>query len=129
MMPMNMPASRSAVRLAIALAACGLALPLGGCLISSSSSRSVSGAVVEREQLAAIDLGHSTPADVERAIGAPSHTSVDPDGREVWSYKWNEHVSSSGAVLFIFGGSSRRDTERTVHVAFEDGLVSRVWQE
>lgn len=114
---------------AVAAVACGLALPMGGCLISSSSNRSVSGAVVDRQQLASVRLGESTPGDVERALGAPSLVGVDEDGREVWTYRWNEHVSSDGTVLLLFSGSSSRNTQRSVHVAFEDGVVSRVWQE
>ncbi|MEL6740288.1 MAG: outer membrane protein assembly factor BamE [Planctomycetota bacterium] len=128
-MPKTSTPRRIILGLATACIAGGAAFALGGCLISGSSNRSISGAVVEREQLSTVRLGQSTPDDVTRSLGVPSNVGVDADGREVWTYRWNEHRSSNGSMLLLFSGSSSSNTQRSVHVTFEEGVVSRVRQE
>lgn len=112
---------------ATVLAAVALtALP--GCLVTSSSATSYTGARVEPSQVGAIVLHRTTPEEAIAALGEPTERTATPDGDEVLTWRWTRESASSGAVFLIFGGSNKTVHRQAFHITFRDGVAVRKWR-
>lgn len=114
-----------------AAAAIGLATAAGlsGCLISSHSSSSVTGAYVGSSTFEQIEVGKTTGDWLLGALGEPTSRTCLADGAEVWKWSHTTTDESSGSVLFLFGGSSSHKETGATCVELQDGVVTKKWRD
>lgn len=119
----------------IATIACTLPLLLvvGGCLVSGSNIETVEGQPISTATLDQVVVGETSSDWVSATLGEPTSkqpfTNASGYRGEVWRYAWKRTESSSGAVLFVFGGRDRSVEQRTTYFEIVDGIVTRCWSE
>jgi hypothetical protein len=124
-----MGASRTGVRrLGAGLVLAGAAAAMPGCLISSHSREDLSGKYVSQATFGRIEPGVTTRKWVEGTLGEPSQRTVCEEGSELWKYSYSKRQSSSGSLLFVFGGSSVKETAGSAYVQMRDGVVEKAWR-
>ena len=126
----TLPSRRNARVWTTALA-CALiagASVLSGCLISSSSNESYTGTYVSESTFGQIEPGKTTKQWVLGTLGEPTEKTCLEDGGELWKWSYSKTKSSSGAILFVFGGSSTSQTGGAAYVQMKDGIVTRAWR-
>jgi len=91
-----------------------MALMIAGCVAPSSGNDSNNPLTHGNVQLN-LKTGVTTQAEVLEKFGAPNITTIDGQGREVWSYQRNATVStaSSGYATIILLGGSRSGFEQS----------------
>jgi outer membrane protein assembly factor BamE (lipoprotein component of BamABCDE complex) len=104
------------------------AATLPGCLISSHSDESLSGTYVSEPTFNRIEPGVTTRQWVLGSLGEPTLKTKLEDGGELWKWQYSKTKQSSGAVLFLFGGSSKSSTTGAAYVQFKDDVVTRSWR-
>jgi hypothetical protein len=109
-----------------ALLACAAALP--GCLISSHSNESFSGTYVSEGTFGHIEPGVTTRQWLLGSLGEPTTRTQLESGQELWKWSFTKTKASSGAILFVFGGSSRSETAGAAYVQMKDGIVTKAWR-
>ena len=126
---MNAKMSRAvrAVR-AVALLPLACVLLLGGCLVSSTSHQRVSGNYVPENTFDRIKPGETTSSWVKATLGEPSTKEQADPATEVWKYSYTEVKEGSGAIFLIFGGSDKKELQRSAYVEFKDGIVKSKWR-
>jgi len=102
-------------------------LLLSGCLVSSTSHEKVSGNYVPENTFDRIKPGETTSSWVQATLGDPS-TREKADDTEVWKYSYTEVKEGSGAIFLIFGGTDKKERQRTAYVEFKDGIVKTKWR-
>jgi outer membrane protein assembly factor BamE (lipoprotein component of BamABCDE complex) len=100
---------------------------LTGCLVSSTSNQKVSGNYVPENTFDRIKPGQTTSSWVKATLGEPS-SKEQADDTEVWKYSYTEVKEGSGAIFLIFGGSDKKELQRTAYVEFKDGVVKTKWR-
>jgi outer membrane protein assembly factor BamE (lipoprotein component of BamABCDE complex) len=120
---------RAAPRAALAAAGAVMLAGASGCLVTQTKHKGVTGASVANDDLARVQPGSSTPAEVEAILGPPTLRTAAADGSgEVWTWRWEERTAGAGAVFLIFGGSDSKVVEQAVNVEFRNGVVARKWR-
>ena len=117
------PARRAALALAL--------LPtvaLSGCLVGRQTKTEVQGTYVGPDTIAQITPGKSE-AYVVALLGTPSSKTDVGNGNWLWKWHYVERKTSSGSVLFVFGGSSEHETQSTSYVEFREGQVVHAWRD
>jgi outer membrane protein assembly factor BamE (lipoprotein component of BamABCDE complex) len=109
-----------------ALILCGTMLP--GCLVSSTSRESYTGTYVSDQTFGQIQAGVTTRQWVMGTLGEPTCKTTLENGEELWKWTYSKVKRSSGAVLFIFGGSSSSETGGAAYVQMKDGVVTKAWR-
>lgn len=104
-------------------------LTLGGCLIGSGSSDTVTGTFIGRETLAQMKPGETKEDFVVATLGQPSSRSTLSDGSQLWRYNYSRTRRSGGYVFVLLSASSKEQTVATTFVEFRDGVVARAWQD
>ena len=99
-----------------------------GCLVSSTSNQKVSGNYVPENTFDRIKPGETTSSWVKATLGAPSTKETVGDETEVWKYSYTEVKEGSGAIFLIFGGTDRKELQRSAYVEFKDGVVKSKWR-
>ena len=99
-----------------------------GCLVSSTSNQKVSGNYVPENTFDRIKPGQTTSSWVKATLGEPSSKESAGDSTEVWKYSYTEVKEGSGAIFLIFGGSDKKELQRTAYVEFKDGVVKSKWR-
>lgn len=99
---------------------------LAGCLVSSRESTQYSGRYVSPSRLERIEPGRSTADDVLNMLGDPSSQRENADGSETWRWSYRKTRTSSGHFLFLFGSSSRTETDGLVAITLKDGVVTDI---
>jgi outer membrane protein assembly factor BamE (lipoprotein component of BamABCDE complex) len=102
-------------------------LLLAGCLVSSTNHQSVSGNFVPENTFDRIKPGETSSSWVQATLGDPS-TKEKADDTDVWKYSYTEVKEGSGAIFLIFGGSDKKERQRTAYVEFKDGIVKSKWR-
>jgi hypothetical protein len=102
-----------------------------GCLISSSNSVKESGKPVSGSTLRQVELGETTEGWLIAAIGEPTSRKAvaDQTNVQILGYEHEVVKSSSGAVLFVFAGASRKETSQRTYFEITDGIVTKYWTE
>jgi outer membrane protein assembly factor BamE (lipoprotein component of BamABCDE complex) len=98
-----------------------------GCLVSSTSHQKVSGNYVPENTFDRIKPGQTTSSWVKATLGEPT-TKEQADDTEVWKYSYTEVKEGSGAIFLIFGGTDKKELQRTAYVEFKDGIVKTKWR-
>ncbi|MGH7131117.1 MAG: outer membrane protein assembly factor BamE domain-containing protein [Phycisphaerales bacterium] len=115
------------------LAACTLltlsTLTLGGCLIGSGSSDTVTGTYIGRETLAQMKPGETKEDFVVATLGQPSSKASLSDGSQLWKYNYSRTKRSGAYVFVLLTAGSKEQTVATTFVELKDGVVSRAWQD
>ena len=107
----------------------GAAMCLPGCLVSSQSNETYTGTQVSDETFGQIQTGVTNKQWVLGTLGEPTQKTTLDDGGELWKWSYSKTKSSSGAILFIFGGSSKTTTASAAYVQFDqNGVVTRAWR-
>lgn len=119
--------ARSA-HLIVTLGLIGSTLTLSGCLISSHSNENFSGKYVSTRTFNEVEPGVTTVSWVKGTMGEPTSKTTLEDGSELWKYSYTKTKSSSGSLLFVFGGSSRSSTGGSAYVQIKDGVVVKHWR-
>src|SRR5688572_23218848 len=101
---------------------------LAGCLVSSTSHQTVSGNYVPENTFDRIKPGETTSSWVKATLGEPSTKEKADDATEVWKYSYTEIKEGSGAIFLIFGGSDKKELQRSAYVEFKDGVVKSKWR-
>jgi outer membrane protein assembly factor BamE (lipoprotein component of BamABCDE complex) len=99
-----------------------------GCLVSSTSKQTVSGNYVPENTFDRIKPGQTTASWVKATLGEPSAREQAGEATEVWKYSYTEVKEGSGAIFLIFGGSDRKELQRTAYVEIKDGVVRNKWR-
>jgi outer membrane protein assembly factor BamE (lipoprotein component of BamABCDE complex) len=99
-----------------------------GCLVSSTSHQKVSGNYVPENTFDRIKPGETTSLWVKATLGEPSTKETAGDSVEVWKYSYTEVKEGSGAIFLIFGGSDKKELQRSAYVEFKDGIVKSKWR-
>ena len=118
---------RAAVVATVLLPLIGILL-LNGCLVSSTNHQSVSGNYVPENTFDRIKPGETTSSWVKATLGEPSTKEKVDDSNEVWKYSYTEVKEGSGAIFLIFGGSDKKERQRSAYVEFKDGIVKSKWR-
>jgi outer membrane protein assembly factor BamE (lipoprotein component of BamABCDE complex) len=100
---------------------------LPGCLVSSTSNQKTEGNYVPNDTFERIEPGKTTAAWVKATLGEPSSKDT-ADDTEVWKYTYTEVREGTGAVFLIFGGTDRKEHQRTAYVEIKDGVVQKKWR-
>lgn len=134
---------RTSIALILAAAA---ALPLGGCLVTSSSTTDESGARISSASLDQIVLGETTETWLRATLGEPDACTTTggcattevctateaaataPETR-VLRYDHSVTRSSGGTVFLIFAGKSKSSRVTRTFFEIENGVVTRYWIE
>ena len=103
-------------------------LLVAGCLVSSTSNQKISGNYVPENTFDRITPGETTASWVKATLGEPSSKDKADDSTEVWKYSYTEVKEGSGAIFLIFGGSDRKELQRSAYVEFKDGIVKSKWR-
>ncbi|MEM1449512.1 MAG: outer membrane protein assembly factor BamE [Planctomycetota bacterium] len=112
-----------------ALFALPVALLASSCfVISTGSSKSVSGQFVGAETLGQIQPGDSKDY-VLAVLGDPTSQTVVDDWTEIWRWRYRETRKTRGHVLILFNNDSSSEREHSTYVQFENGAVSRAWRD
>lgn len=101
---------------------------LGGCLINSDSSSSISGRYVSEQTLSTIEAG-KTSDYVTAVLGEPSQKNSLGDGTEIWKWHYSKSTSSKTAVIFLIGSEADVTSEHTTFVELKDGVVVKAWRD
>jgi outer membrane protein assembly factor BamE (lipoprotein component of BamABCDE complex) len=104
------------------------ALLVSGCLIGRNSHTEASGTYVSPETISRIEPGKPA-AYVVALLGEPDTKTEVGEGRELWKWSYAEKKTSSGSLLFVFGGTSTSETRCTSFVEFKDGVVEHAWRD
>ena len=99
-----------------------------GCLVSSTSNQKVSGNYVPENTFDRIKPGETTSSWVKATLGEPSSKESAGETTEVWKYSYTEVKEGSGAIFLIFGGSDKKERQRSAYVEFKDGIVKSKWR-
>lgn len=102
---------------------------LGGCLISSHNSTTISGAYVSPATYDEVQPGVTTTDRLEAACGQPSSKTPLASGDELWKWSYTKIKQGTGSVLFVFGGSDKTETIGHVSVQVRDGVVVHKWRD
>ena len=102
---------------------------LGGCLISSGSSDTVSGTYIGRETLAQMKPGETKEDFVVATLGQPSCKSALSDGSQLWKYNYSRTKRSGASVFVLLSAGSKEQTVATTFVELKDGVVTKAWQD
>lgn len=105
------------------------ALILSGCLISSRSNTTTSGRTLSTQDSRSIQIGKTTGDELIASFGEPTSRVDRPDGSSTWKWCRTETRNSSGAVFFIFGGSSTRTESNCAVVELTGGVVQQIRSE
>jgi len=116
-------------RIAATLAAAAAVPLLSGCLVSSKSASTQSRTYVGESSFEQIKPGETTDEWLLAVLGTPTSQSCLGDGGEVWKWSHTKTTSSSGTVLFLFGGSSSHVKTGSACVELRDGVVTRKWRD
>jgi hypothetical protein len=107
----------------------GSSILIPGCLVSSQSNETFTGTQVSESTFGQIQTGATTKQWVLGSLGDPTQKTTLDDGGELWKWSYTKTKSSSGAILFIFGGESKTTTGGAAYVEFgPDGIVRRAWR-
>jgi outer membrane protein assembly factor BamE (lipoprotein component of BamABCDE complex) len=117
--------TRAAAAILLAATACGL----GGCLISSHNSTTISGSYVSPATYDEVKPGETTAEWVKAAFGEPSCKTPLASGEELWKWTYSKTKEGTGTVLFIFGGSDKTETVGHVNIQVRDGVVIHKWRD
>ena len=126
-MKTSRPARACAFRAAALLPLVGVFL-LTGCLVSSTSHQKVSGNYIPENTFDRIKPGETTSSWVKATLGEPSTKEKADDVTEVWKYSYTEVKEGTGAIFLIFGGSDKKELQRSAYVEFKDGIVLSKWR-
>jgi hypothetical protein len=125
-----MSISISVIRQAASLALAFVFLfAAGGCLVTSGSKTTQSGASVSEVTLDQIRPGQTTEAWLVAAAGQPSSRAKVDDHTEILRYDHVETRSSGGTVFLLFAGGSTRQKTTSVRFEVTDGVIQRYWTE
>ena len=113
---------------AVALLSVVCLLLTTGCLVSSTSHQKVSGNFVPENTFERIKPGETTTSWVKATLGEPSSKESAGDSTEVWKYSYTEVKEGSGAIFLIFGGSDKKELQRSAYVEFKEGIVKSKWR-
>ena len=101
----------------------------GGCLVSSTNHEKVSGNYVPESAFDRIKPGETTSSSwVKATLGEPSTKEKVDDANEVWKYSYTEMKEGSGAIFLIFGGTDKKERQRSAYVEFKDGIGKSKWR-
>jgi hypothetical protein len=115
-------------RAGIAAMLLGIAAFTPGCLISQHSDERYTGTYVSEPTFSQIQVGSTTKAWVLGTLGEPTSKTTLENGEELWKWQYSKVKESSGAVLFIFGGSSTSTEGGSAYVQMRDGVVTKAWR-
>lgn len=119
---------RGAMRAGLALTVVLSAALMGGCLISSNNTESMSGKKVSDATYNQIEPGVTTKQWVLGTLGEPTGKTTLENGEEIWKWAYARTKTSKGALLFVFGGSTTKVDAGTAYVQFRDGVVVKTWR-
>jgi hypothetical protein len=117
---------RQAICLGLSMA-CLLAA--GGCLVTSKSKTTQSGASVSEVTLDQIRPGQTTEAWLIASAGQPTSRARVDDHTEILRYDHVETRTSGGTIFLLFAGGSTRQTTTSVRFEVTDGIIARYWTE
>lgn len=100
----------------------------GGCIINTGSRVEQSGRQISTQTLEQIQAGRKMDF-VQAVLGEPTTRSTLAGGTEIWKYQYREKRTRSGTVLFLFSGDNTTVIEHACYVEFQDGAVTRSWQD
>ena len=115
-------------RAAALLPIISLLLLTAGCLVSSTSHEKVSGNYVPENTFDRIRPGETTSSWVKATLGEPSTKEKVDESNEVLKDSYTEVREGSGAIFLIFGGSDKKERQRSAYVEFKDGIVKSKWR-
>jgi hypothetical protein len=101
---------------------------LPGCLISQHSNERYTGTYVSEPTFSQIQTGVTTKSWIQGTLGEPTSKTTLENGEELWKWQYAKVKQSSGAVLFIFGGSSTSTEGGSAYVQMKDGVVTKAWR-
>jgi outer membrane protein assembly factor BamE (lipoprotein component of BamABCDE complex) len=101
---------------------------LNGCVIDTSSHSEHSGKHVGPETLEQIQPGRSQDY-VLALLGDPTTRSSAGDKTEIWKWEYRCREHRSGSLIFVLESDKTTDVHSTTYVLFEDGKVTKVWQD
>ncbi|HMN40786.1 MAG TPA: hypothetical protein PKE29_08050 [Phycisphaerales bacterium] len=116
------------MRATVAAAMLGIAAFGSGCLISQHSNERYTGTYVSEPTFSQIQTGVTTRAWILGTLGEPTTKTTLENGEELWKWQYAKVKQSSGAVLFIFGGSSTSTEGGSAYVQMRDGVVTKAWR-
>ena len=115
-------------RTLVSTLAVALMLPLTGCLITSRNHEDLTGTEVNDATFNRIEPGTTTRQWILGTLGQPTTQTTLEDGSELWKWSFARTRSSSGSLLFVFGGSSSTVSSGSAYVQMKDGVVTKAWR-
>lgn len=105
-----------------------LCAPMSGCLITSRNHEDFTGTEISDATFNRIEPGTTTRQWILATLGQPTTQTTLEDGSEIWKWTYSRTRSSSGSLLFVFGGSSSTVTGGSAYVQMKDGIVTKSWR-
>ncbi len=114
-------------RTTVPLALLGCVAMLPGCVLSSHNATTAKGVKVSPHSLETLVVDQTTEADMLRCLGTPSRTMVADERGTIYVWEYTRRHESHGALLFVFGGSTEKEEQRSTSVLVRDGVVRSWW--
>ena len=105
-----------------------LATCLPGCVIDTSSRSENSGRHVGAETLEQLQPGRSQEF-VRALLGDPTTRSNAGEKTEVWKWEYRSRQHQSGSLIFVLDSHKTSEVRSTTYVLFEDGKLTKAWQD
>ena len=107
----------------------GMVLVGSGCsVIESHEEVRFFGRMVDQRALDRIEPGTTTEDWVIATYGEPSRIDVTESGNRVLVYSSTKTTHTEARLLFVFDSSSHVETDHTVFIECNNGVVSRYWR-
>jgi outer membrane protein assembly factor BamE (lipoprotein component of BamABCDE complex) len=104
-----------------------LATPImSGCLFAGGSKTDITGRQVSRAEVASIQPGKTTEAQVLQMLGPSTTTTTMSDASVMHSWVATRKERKSGAMFLIFANASEKTETTTLSVTCKDGIVTNV---
>jgi hypothetical protein len=100
-----------------------------GCLVTSKSKTTQSGAKVSEVTLDQIRPGETTESWLIAAAGEPTSRAKVDDHTSILRYDHVETRSSGGTIFLLFAGGSTKQKATSVRFEVSDGVIQKYWTE
>lgn len=101
---------------------------LSACIVNVDSHKQRTGRYVSSSTLQQIEPGR-TQAYVLALLGEPT-TRTRVDGAvEIWKWSYTETKRREGRLIFVYSGDETEQVEGATYVEYQDGVVTKTWQD
>ena len=104
-----------------------MATLLSGCVLNVESDNRTSGDRWYDSDVATIQRGITTSAQVLSGFGQPGKRIGSDPGNEVWRYTYNDKAETEVGFIFLFHIDVEDETNHELNIEFKNNVVEDFW--